>query len=86
MTDGSVFASCSVITAVQEISSSVIYRATQTGAATGSCFVVADSDGTSNFGVWNLRATVSTLKGTATYRNTDSTDNGKVVDLTCTQY
>jgi hypothetical protein len=88
MTDGSVFASCSVLTPAQEITSFVIYRASQPGAATGSCFVLADTDGTVDFGVWNMRATLgaATIEGSATYRNTNSGDNGKVAPLTCTRY
>jgi|GEM_PF-2552259 len=86
MTDGSLMASCTVITAAQEITSFVVYRATQTGATDGSCFVVADTDGTSSYGVWNMRANLVARTGVASYRNTGSTDNGRTVNLTCAKY
>ncbi len=86
MSDGSVFSTCTVVTPAQEITSFVVYRSTQTGATNGSCYVAADTDGTASYGVWNMRATLSTLKGVATYRNPGSTDDGRAVNLTCVKY
>lgn len=82
--DGSLMVECEYSGVSFTISSTRLYKATQTGASTGACTFVGDLDGTASGGWWNYTYDGTSAK--ATYNDVGSTYNGTNYTLTCSHY
>lgn len=81
--DGSVMTTCIVNDAATSYATTFMYRADQSGAATGSCLVVYDVD-TSSEGRFEFSSRAGGT-GTVKYVDPASPLNGRTQNLTCTK-
>jgi hypothetical protein len=82
--DGSVMTGCSISNSYSQSTGLGMYRSTQNGAGTGSCSVTDDVDAPTS-GYWSFAINRAGGTATATYHDTGSNSDGKVVALSCTK-
>lgn len=68
---GDVFVYAGVYTGAEEVGASIMYAATQTGAATAMVIFTADLAGHANGGYWEMYLDRATLTSTLVYHDTD---------------
>lgn len=84
--DGSVYTSCSITGADQQVNGdSRFYKESQVGATTGGCFLTLDFD-VQNGGYWSFLADLGNSTSTATYNDPGSAANSRTSTLTCIKY